>query len=65
VSPTPFILRSNKYGKVYEGYQIDAQALSGDYYLEIPSSNRAFYESSTIHQELAETHGIQVIFLGE
>lgn len=41
------------------------ETLEGEYKLEIPSSNKDFYESSAAMKELAEKYNVEVIFLDE
>lgn len=41
------------------------ETLDGAYKLEIPSSNKDFYESSAAMKELAEKYNVEVIFLDE
>ncbi|AUS05349.1 hypothetical protein [Pseudotamlana carrageenivorans] len=56
-------IRSNKY-KSGSG-AIDGQTLSGDYFLEIPASNKAFYEASTTFKNLANQYGVKIKYLVE
>ncbi|MCB0649304.1 MAG: hypothetical protein KDC49_21690, partial [Saprospiraceae bacterium] len=57
------IIRSNKY---MDGPgAIDGHTLSGDYFLEIPSSNRGYYEASEELQALANKYDVQIKYLDE
>jgi len=47
------------------GDEFDGDVLTGDYFLEIPSSNRSFYESSQVLQDLATEYSVQIKFLDE
>src|SRR5699024_418248 len=57
------IIRSNKY-KTGSG-AIDGQVLSGEYYLEIPATNKSFYESNTKLQNLAKKYDVKIKYLEE
>ncbi|MEQ9415327.1 MAG: hypothetical protein RIF39_15945 [Cyclobacteriaceae bacterium] len=57
------IIRSDKYKTGSEA--IDGQPLSGDYYLEIPTSNKAFFESSKTFQDLAKQYDVNIKYLDE
>lgn len=56
-------IRSNKYQDAPGA--IDGQQLSGDYYLEIPTSNKSFFESSQILQDLARQYDVKIKYLDE
>ena len=56
-------IRSNKY-KTGSG-AIDGKLLSGDYYLEIPSTNKTFFENSTEFKNLANQYDVKIKYLDE
>ncbi|MEX1003205.1 MAG: hypothetical protein WDZ35_13890 [Crocinitomicaceae bacterium] len=56
-------IRSNKY--MTGSGAIDGQQLSGQYVLEIPSSNQSYYNSNQNLQDLAEQYDVQIKFLDE
>ena len=57
------IIRSNKY---MDGPgAIDGHTLSGDYFLEIPSSNRGYYEAGEELQALSNKYDVQIKYLDE
>ena len=57
------IIRSNKYSK--PPFNINGQKLSGDYFLEIPSSNKAFFEGSITLKNLANKYNVKIKYLNE
>ena len=57
------IIRSNKYMDGPEA--IDGQPLEGEYFLEIPSSNRVFYETNDDFKLLAKQYEVQIKYLDE
>ena len=60
------IIRSNKYGTAKLGNEsIDGQELSGDYFLEIPTSNKEYFDNSPLLQSLAKKYDVQIKYLDE
>lgn len=57
------IVRSDKYKDGPRA--IDGEPLSGEYFLEIPTSNKSYYEASTELQELASQYGVTIKYLDE
>tara|TARA_A100000171_G_scaffold44060_1_gene46570 strand:- start:1577 stop:3490 length:1914 start_codon:yes stop_codon:yes gene_type:complete len=57
------VIRSDKY-KTGSG-AIDGQTLSGDYYLEIPSSNKNYFEGNQILKDLANQYNVFIKYLDE
>ena len=56
-------IRSDKY-KTGQG-AIDGRPLSGEYYLEIPLSNKVFYENNQTFRYLAKQYEVKIKFLEE
>lgn len=44
---------------------IDGQILSGEYFLEIPSSNKSFFEGSQRFKDLATDYKVTIKYLDE
>lgn len=57
------IIKSNKYSK--KPFNINGQKLSGEYFLEIPLSNKAVYESSKTLKGLAKKYDVTIKYLAE
>jgi len=57
------IIRSDKYKTGFGA--IDGQPLSGEYFLEIPLSNKIFYESNQSFQDLAKQYLVKIKYLEE